>query len=127
MNFLKKNKWLVVVLFFFIGAYAAYQYAYKPHKTTEELTADFSGTTTDFLSKVQENFNEWNNKAVELSGEITAKDENGITLNNQIYCQFRNDIDFSALKTNQPIKIKGRVIGYDDLLEELKLDKCILK
>lgn len=31
---------------------------------------------------------------------------------------------FSELKANNPISVKGRCIGYDDLLEEIKLDQC---
>jgi hypothetical protein len=27
---------------------------------------------------------------------------------------------------NSQVKIKGRVTGYDDLLEELKLDQCLI-
>jgi hypothetical protein len=30
------------------------------------------------------------------------------------------------LSEGQKIKIKGRIIGYDDLLGELKLDKAII-
>lgn len=128
MNLLKKNKWIVIVLLLLIvGGYSVYQYAYQPHKTTEELKADFTGTSENFLQKVQHNFDAWNNKTVELSGKITAKDKNGITLNQQIYCQFREDFSSENVTENQQITLKGRVIGYDDLLEELKLDQCIIQ
>jgi hypothetical protein len=30
----------------------------------------------------------------------------------------------SKLKVNDTIVVKGRCIGYDDLLEEIKLDQC---
>ena len=126
MNFLKKNKWLLVVLLIGFSAYTAYKYAYKAHKTTEELNAVFVGNSDDFLSKVKEDFNAWNAKTVELTGEITAIDTEGISLNNQIYCQF-NNIKITSLKIGQKITLKGIVIGYDDLLEELKLNNCILK
>jgi hypothetical protein len=45
-----------------------------------------------------------------------------VTINNKIYCQFEslnND-----LKVNDSVAIKGRCIGFDDLLEEIKLDQC---
>jgi hypothetical protein len=32
----------------------------------------------------------------------------------------------SGLKVGQEIEIKGRMIGYDDLLEEIKLDKTVI-
>ncbi len=128
MSLSKKSKWVLIILIFvLIGAYSAYKYAYKPHTTIEELTVDFSGTSEDLMAKVVEDFTLWNNKVVELSGIITSKGEKGITLNNAIYCQFREDVSFSELELNQSIKLKGRLIGYDDLLNELKLNRCILK
>ena len=47
-----------------------YKYAYKAHETTEELKADFTGSSNDFLTKVSSDANAWLNKTVELSGEI---------------------------------------------------------
>ena len=128
MSLSKKSKWfLTILIIVLVGTYTAYKYAYKPHTNIEELASDFSGTSDSFLSKVKEDFSQWNNKTVELSGIITSKEEKGITLNNTIFCQFREDMNISKLQTNQSIKLKGRVIGYDDLLDELKLDQCILK
>ena len=37
------------------------------------------------------------------------------TLHDAIFCQFKENI--SSLKLNKTTAIKGRVIGYDDLLE----------
>ncbi|MCF2873383.1 MULTISPECIES: hypothetical protein [unclassified Tenacibaculum] len=127
MNWLKRNKFLVVLFILLIGGYSAYKYAYKPHKTIEELNVDFEGSSTVFLQKVSQNFSEWNTKIVQLSGKVTAIDENGISLENQIYCQFKNTDARLSIKENDNIQIKGRVIGYDDLLDELKLEQCILK
>lgn len=127
MNWLKRNKFLVVLFILLIVGYSAYKYAYKPHKTIEELKIDFEGSSTDFLQKVSQNFSEWNTKVVQLSGKVTAIDENGISLENQIYCQLKNTDARLSIKENDNIQIKGRVIGYDDLLDELKLEQCILK
>ena len=127
MNWLKKNKFLVLLLIIAFGGYSAYEYVYKPHKMIEELTTEFIGNSTELLSKIKVDVNIWNSKIVELSGQITSIDQNGVTLNEQIYCQFKEPLKTSALKENQTIKIKGRIIGYDDLLDELKLEQCIIK
>ena len=92
MNWFKRNKLLVGILILTIGGYTAYQYAYQPHKTIEELDSNFKGNATEFLQKASQNFTEWNTKIVQLSGNVTAVDESGVTLENQIYCQFK-DID----------------------------------
>lgn len=128
MNLSKKSKWILAILILgCVAFYSVYKYAYKPHKTIESLQTDYSGTSNNFLEKIKQDATIWNNKAVELTGIITSKDDKGITLNNSIYCQFREDVDISKLKVKQNISLKGRVIGYDDLLEELKLNQCIIQ
>lgn len=127
MNLLKKNKLIFLLLLVVLAGYSVYKYTYKPHKTIEELESNYTGSSSDFLEKANINFDEWNSKVVELTGEITSIDNEGITLNNQIFCQFKVPNKITTLNLNQKITIKGRVIGYDDLLEELKLNQCILK
>ena len=48
---------------------------------------------------------------------------NDMTLNEVIFCQFIDSID-SDFKPGMSITVKGRMIGYDDLLEQVKLDQC---
>ena len=127
MNWLKKNKNILLGLLLVCAIYGAYTYAYKPHKSIEELDSNYIGASNNFLEKASVNFNEWNSKVVELTGKITGLDSKGVTLNNQIFCQFSNPLKIKTLNLNQKITIKGRVIGYDDLLDELKLNQCILK
>jgi len=126
MNWLVKNKLLIGILILTLVGFSTYKYVYKPHKVIEELTTEFTGNSLVFITKVKEDFNLWNTKIVELEGEITFIGAKGITLNNQIYCQFKKMNQLSLIKEKQTIKIKGRVIGYDDLLDELKLEQCII-
>jgi len=128
MNLFLKNKRIVfVVVALMIAAYGMYKYAYKPHETIESLTTSFVGDSSDFLIKIQENPDNWQNKVVQLTGKISSKDKKGVLLNNSIYCQFRTASEVAKLKSLEKITIKGRIIGYDDLLEELKLDQCIIQ
>lgn len=128
MNLSKKSKWILNILVLgCITFYTVYRYAYKPHKTIEKLEIEYNGTSHNFIEKVKEDASIWNNKIVLLRGIITSKEDKGITLNSGIYCQFREAINSSKLKEGSPISLKGRVIGYDDLLEELKLDQCIIQ
>jgi hypothetical protein len=61
-------------------------------------------------------------KAVAVSGTVTAANANEITLDNGIVCSLKKSD--TSIKINQAITIKGRVVGYDDLMEEIKLDQC---
>lgn len=128
MSLSKRSKIILSILIIgiLVGT-AVYFYAMRPPAKIESKSVDFSGTSDNFMAKVKEDAKAWENKVVALIGKITSKDDKGITLSNQIYCQFRDDVDFSLLKTGNEITLKGRVIGYDDLLEELKLDQCIIQ
>ncbi|WP_299681615.1 hypothetical protein [uncultured Tenacibaculum sp.] len=127
MNWLKKNKLLIGISFFILIVFLGYKYTYKPHKTIENLTSIYTGNSIEFLQKASLDFKQWNTKIIKISGQVTAIDTKGITLDNQIFCQLKNVEKLSILNLNQKITIKGRVVGYDDLLEELKLNQCILK
>ncbi len=117
---------LLVFVLFTLGAYISYQIAYKPHESIEEKSVDYTGTAEDFIAEVIQNESLWSNKVVQITGEITAQNDISFTLNKQIYCQ-KKDPTIQP-KPNSPTKIslKGRFIGYDSLLEEIKLDQCIL-
>jgi uncharacterized protein YdeI (BOF family) len=125
MNLSKKSKFIVLLLAVCCSGWITYAYLMKPPATIESKQVAFTGTVAAFSTRVQKNANEWLNSVVVLKGVVTSKDAHGITLNNQIYCQFRETQKIVAAQ--QTLKIKGRFIGYDDLLNELKLDQCIIQ
>ena len=125
MNLSKKNKFIVFLFAICCSGYVYYTHLMKPPASIESRQVAFTGTAAEFSPKVQENANEWLNNIVVLEGVLTSKDENGITLNNRIYCQFSTRQ--KIVVAEQTLQIKGRFIGYDDLLNELKLDQCIIQ
>lgn len=128
MNLSKKSKLVISIIFVItIGGFTVYKYSMKPPAKIESKKVDFTGTSEELLSKVQENATEWQDKVVIISGNITSSDEKGVILSSSIYCQLRDTLLAKTLNTNTNISLKGRVIGYDDLLEELKLDQCIIQ
>ncbi len=127
MSLLKKSKFLLsfLVIVFIVGV-TTYRILYKPHISIEEQSAIFTGTSDDLLAKISKNAIKWEGAVVKISGKVTSKDKSGLMLNAAIYCQLiRPDLLFH-IPENQSIQVKGRVIGYDDLLEELKLDKATI-
>ncbi|CAM1359085.1 hypothetical protein [Tenacibaculum xiamenense] len=127
MSYFKKTKVILLCFLFILTFYSIYKYSYKPRKTIEELSINYKGKSTDFLEIASNDFSKWNSKIVELSGKVSELGNKGIIINRQIFCQFKNSHKIKTINLNQNITIKGRVIGYDDLLEELKLNQCILK
>jgi len=115
-----------VVAFVLISAYVVKSVVYKPHTLIKDVEVAYKDNAEDFINEVKQDANLWQNKVVELTGKITSKDEQGVMLNTAIYCQLSKTEKLSSLEENQEVTLKGRIIGYDDLLEELKLDKTII-
>lgn len=127
MSWSKGSKIFVgLIIVAIVGSFIGYKIAYKPHAQIEAQAAAFTGDADAFKNDVVANQTKWLNGIVAIKGTITDKDGKGIVLNETIYCQFKNPEQIGVLSNKAAIKIKGRFIGYDDLLEEVKLDQCIL-
>ena len=123
------RKRIIILITIIIAVIVAYNYLYQDHRRIEDETAEFIMTSSDINIAFSENSTtaeqQYLNKTIEVSGLISEVNSNDITIDDNVFCQFSEVIE-TALKQNSKIKIKGRVIGYDDLLEQVKLDQCII-
>ena len=120
------RKWIVLIILGVI----IHNYIYKDHRNIETESAVFELSSLDISNEFAINptasEQKYINKTIELVGIVTEINENNLTLNNQIFCQFNSSSLNQLARVKSKIKIKGRVIGYDDLLEQIKLDQCII-
>ncbi|MDO5969807.1 hypothetical protein Q4Q35_08305 [Flavivirga aquimarina] len=121
------KKWKILIIL--IGlCIAAYLYIYKDHRNIETEAPVFTVTasliSSEFSKTPLESEKKYLNKTILVSGVISEVNQNDLTLNDIVFCQFSNSVN--SLKIESKIKIKGRVIGYDDLLEQIKLDQCLI-
>ncbi len=129
MNFLKKNKGTIFFsIFLIIILWYGYQYLFQAPTQIEKMEVSYTGSSSDFINILQSNPLEWNNKPVEISGKITEFVDNNFILDEFIFCQLKETQERKPpIKINSKITIKGIVIGYDELLNELKINQCIIK
>ena len=128
MSLSKKNKLIITFLLVFsVIGFAIYMYAMQPPTAIENKKIDFSGSSDELLLKIIDHTEEWQDKIVVVSGEVTSLDDKGILLSASIYCQLKDTTVLKKINPSNNISLKGRIIGYDDLLEELKLDQCIIQ
>ncbi|WP_282136158.1 OB-fold protein [Seonamhaeicola maritimus] len=123
-----KKKLIIVLLIGLIGV-VIYNYIYKDHRNISTEKAEFTITSIELSNEFQiaplDSEKKYLNKTIEISGLISEVNALNLVLNEKIFCQLLNPVNESVLKGNS-IKVKGRCIGYDDLLEEIKLDQCII-
>lgn len=123
-----KNK-IATVLILVVGI-STTSYFYlsvgKRDLSTEEscFKINANAISTEFVSDLELSNKKYLEKPIEISGTITQLNDSVVTLDKIVLCYF-NELH-STLKINSQTTIKGRVVGYDDLMGELKLDKCFI-
>jgi len=122
------RKWvylLVVLILVFLG----YNYLYKSHRNIEKESAAYvisaASITNEFEESPSESEKKYLNKTIEIYGVVTELGIDELILDHVVFCQFANLMS-QDLKLKESLSVKGRCIGYDDLLEQVKLDQCIL-
>lgn len=123
------RKWIIILVITVVVSIFGYNYIYQDHRDIESEQAEFTMTSSEVNQLFSENSTsaeqKFLNKTIEVSGLITDINSNDITIDDSVFCQFSNNLE-TSLDKNENIKIKGRVIGYDDLLEQVKLDQCTI-
>ena len=120
------RKWLILI-FIILLVIVGYNYVYQDHRNIEKEAAAVTISSILISNEFAQNPNKANkkylNNTVEIFGLVTESNKNYITLNSKVFCQFEKEFN-KSFSINSTLKIKGRVIGYDDLLEQVKLDQC---
>lgn len=129
---MKKIIVFLIVLFIII-AIAGYFYLYQDHRdvsTTDAVNSFKSSNLVEiFQDADQENDKLILDQVILVSGIATSNSSGSVTLDNKIFIE----LDSKNYKTsnyvinkNQSYTIKGRCLGYDDLLDEVKIDQAVI-
>lgn len=117
------RKWIILLILIIIGA-IVYNYIYHNHRDIKNESAEFELNAKDLADEFVINPSaaekKYLNKTIEVEGYITELNEYDLTLDDKIFCQFSSKIKVE----NNKIRVKGRFIGFDNLLEQIKLDQC---
>lgn len=122
---------LLIFVVVAIATVGIYFYTYQEHRNISAEKALFSVALTELEQEFLENDSLANSKyldkTIEVYGDISSLDleSSSIVLDSKLSATFKDAIP-KSLTQGTAIKIKGRFIGYDDLLEEFKLDQVII-
>lgn len=123
-----KKKILITISFLLVIGTSVYFYAYKGHRDIDSETADYivtvSGIEKEFTSNDSLAFIKYQDKTIELTAQVTNIDtENkGIVMGEKIFATFKDSLP-KDIVSGKTLKIKGRFLGYDELLQEFKIDQ----
>ncbi|PZD77891.1 hypothetical protein [Mesonia sp. K7] len=125
-----KSKYIILIIILLAIGYLGYQYLYQDHRDIAEEVAAYSiasdQVNQEFVTNAEVAETKYLNKTIEITGTVSKIEDNSITLDDVIYCQFTAPLE-TDIQQNQNVTIKGRFIGYDDLLEYVNLDQCSIK
>ena len=114
---------LVVVLLIGIAVNFVFHGGARDLATEEtEYTISSKDIIAEFASNVTTATKKYSDKAIAVSGKVTAVSDSIVTIDNTIICNFKTPD--TSIKNEQLISVKGRLVGFDDLMGELKLDQC---
>lgn len=125
---MRKKIAIVSIALGLIG-FSGYQYVMHGgarNLSTEEtaFTVTATAITTEFSTNLESSNKKYLEKPIAISGKVTAVTGTQITLDNTVICSLKKQE--TSIKNNQSISIKGRVVGYDDLMGEVKIDQCFI-
>lgn len=126
-----KKKILYATLIVIALSTALYRYAYQDHRdigsekptyvvTISELEKEFATNDSLALLKYQD-------QTIELTAVVTAIDpENrAIILDKKLFATFNDSLPKKVIY-GKKLSFKGRFLGYDELLEQFKMDQISL-
>lgn len=112
---------LIVALLF------AYKYLYHEHRDIANEKPLFSITVNellkDFLADESKANAKYLDKSITIKGKITNIDvpNKTVVLDEKVFVIL---LTSTEVKLNTEVSIQGRLIGYDSLLEEIKIDQA---
>ena len=123
------KKWIFFVVVLLIGGVLLYNYVYKDHRNIENEEPSFIVTSEDLITEFTSDdkiaSEKYLDKTIQIIGVVTSLDGNVLQVESVISCYFKDTLNSNQL-LNKKIEIKGRCIGYDELLEEIKIDQCVI-
>ena len=123
------KKWIAFAVVLIIGGVLLYNYVYKDHRDIENEEPSFIVTSEDLITEFTSDdkiaSEKYLDKTIQIIGMVTSLDGNVLQVESVISCYFKDTLNSNQL-LNKKIEIKGRCIGYDELLEEIKIDQCVI-
>ena len=124
-----KRSLIIFIALVLIGGVMAFFYVFhKPHRdvTTEEARHELEATA--IIEEYERSVDSANalylDNTILVGGEVVEVDSASIILAPGIYCHFHEGESTDGIKPGDRVDIKGRVVGYDDLFGELRMDFC---
>ncbi|MFN8275261.1 MAG: hypothetical protein U0X58_10340 [Flavobacteriaceae bacterium] len=116
---------LVIAVLVGIGVYWYVMHGGARNLASEDAayTVNAKDIIQEFSTNSERANKKYLEKAVVITGKVTEIHANQVIIDNSVVCLLQQPD--SKVKINQSIIMKGRVVGFDDFMGEIKLDQCL--
>jgi len=125
---IKKQHFVITFLTLIVAVgFGVYKYTYKPHRNIATEKVDFNITPIELVKLMSNDIDamKLTDKVIKTSGKVTDIEKDAVILDDKIQVNLNADF-INQTTTGEQITIKGRCVGYDDLLEIVKIDQASL-
>ena len=123
------KKIVVIILLLTCISAICYNYMYKNHRDIKSEIANYNLSIANLESEIAKNqtvaMAKYQDKTIQISDTINALDitNKSVTFAKKIAAIFDDNLP-SDFAVGKKVIIKGRFLGYDELLDEYKIDQC---
>jgi hypothetical protein len=122
---MRKKIILILIVLGAVGI-AAYNYLYKNHRdisSEEAVEISTQQLISDFEKEEEAANKKYLDKTIQIEGTVTSYDIGAktVVLDEKVLCLLTKN---ENCKVSDKITLKGRLLGYDSLLSEVKVDQC---
>ncbi len=124
-----KKTILIIIVIVVLGGIGAYFYVFhKPHRDLKNEEASITEQANVVVDKYKEDVNTANtvylDQVIEVKGVAAEVHPDHIILESGINCSLAEEAQNPEIMAGDEVTVKGRVMGYDDLFEEVRMDFC---
>ncbi|PXY43403.1 OB-fold protein [Flavobacterium hydrophilum] len=114
----------LIITVFGVFGYCYVWYGGARNVSSEEAVFNVSSKSiiAEFDSDIDKSNTKYLEKAIAVKGIVSKITQKQVIIDNTIVCDLKESD--SSIKKDQQLTLKGRVVGYDDLMGEIKLDEC---
>ena len=123
---------LVIIGILLVGAIGTILYFWNmPHRDVSAEKAKYEVTADQlyqaFSEDQQKAGEKYLDQVVQVTGTISEKKKNAVVLDEQIYCKMDSTAKVPASGAGSSVVLKGRVMNYDDLFSQVRMDFCTVE
>ena len=127
MKMNKRHLFLGILGLLSVLILCGYLYLNQSHRNIQEEKVRFRLTSSELEAsfRISESETKIADQVIQTTGKVTSLDEKSANLDKKVEIRFMEKLP-ASLEIGMEVTVKGRCVGYDDLLGMVKIDQAML-